>query len=128
MFRLEARRGNRNDWLGQFDASLSWQKAVIGLFSTVLFGECEAGIISGVTMWYSGESERGESARPCYLFTLNYPKNCVFNSRCDLSSASCIGKASAAKIVRQSISAINVCRAGTWLKVSSYLLRVFVIE
>jgi hypothetical protein len=32
------------------DASLSSQNAVIGLFSTVLVGECEAGIISGDTM------------------------------------------------------------------------------
>jgi hypothetical protein len=42
------------------DVSLSSLNAVIGLFSTVLLGECETGIGSEDTMWYSGESERGE--------------------------------------------------------------------
>jgi hypothetical protein len=44
------------------DVSLSSQNAVIGMFSTVLLGECEAGITSEDTMWYSGESEPGEPA------------------------------------------------------------------
>jgi hypothetical protein len=56
------------------DDSLSSQNAVIGLFSVVPVDECEAGIISRDTMWYSGESERCEAARPFPLSRSIIPK------------------------------------------------------
>jgi hypothetical protein len=52
------------------DSSPSSQNAVIGMFSIVPVGECEAGITSEDTMWYSGESERVNPHRAFKL--INY--------------------------------------------------------